>query len=43
MFSAEIHVPNLKASENKPHCIRFANHIIFQHVSSSSVAILCPI
>jgi hypothetical protein len=43
MLSTEIDVPNLEAFKNKPHCIRFANHKIFQHVSSTSVAILCSI
>jgi hypothetical protein len=37
-----MHAPNLEASENKSHHIRFVSQRMFQHVESTSAGILCP-
>jgi hypothetical protein len=42
MSLAVMHAPNLEASENKSHHIRFVSQRMFQHVESTSAGILCP-
>jgi len=43
MSSARIHAPNLEASKNKSHHIRFSCPSMFQHFGSTGAASLCPI